>query len=78
MKDMAAPSSGSATGGTVGDLPPNPKSQQKLSKKSGMELVGYTFRLKHYIQIPPPLFWDISELAPPLVLTIILSLIIVI
>ena len=33
-------------GGDWGDLsPPNPNSRQKLSKKNGIKLVGYTFRL---------------------------------
>ena len=35
-----------------GLVPPNPKSPQKLSKKNGMKLVGYTFRLKNYVKIP--------------------------
>ena len=29
--------------------------RQKLSK-SGINLVGYAFRLKNYVKIPPPLF----------------------
>ena len=45
--------------------PPIPKSRQKLSKKKGIKLVGYTFRLKNYVKIPPFLS-DLSELAPPL------------
>ena len=31
-----------------------PKSRQKLSKKNDIKLVGHTFRLKNYVQIPPP------------------------
>ena len=43
--------------GGLGDLPPppNPESQQKLSKKNGIKLVGYTFRLKKYFKSPPPI-----------------------
>ena len=26
---------------------------QKLSKKNGIKLVGYTFQLKNYVRIPP-------------------------
>ena len=44
---------------------PNPKSRQKLSKKNGIELVGYTFRLKNYVKIPSSLS-DFLELALPL------------
>ena len=60
-------SSGGATGGIGGIRPPPPilKSRQKLSKKNGIKLVGYTFRLKDYVKIPPFLS-DFSELAPPL------------
>ena len=56
-------------GRTGRDLsPPNPESRQKLSKKNGITLVGYTYRSKNYIKIPPsPLLSDFSELAPPLV-----------
>ena len=39
-------------GGTV--VPPNPESRQKLSKKDGIESVGYTFRLKDYVKSSPP------------------------
>ena len=52
--------------GTGGTCPPNPKSRQKLSKKNGVKLVGYIFRLKNYVKIPPPFLLDFSELAPPL------------
>ena len=54
-------------GGTGGDSSPPPilKSRQKLSKKNGIKLVGYTFRLKNYVKIQPFLS-DLSELAPPL------------
>ena len=60
--------SGSATGETEGDSPPppNPKSRQKLSKKNGIKLVGYTFRLKNHVKIATFLP-GFSELAPPLV-----------
>ena len=45
--------SGGSTGGTGGALsPPIPKSRQKLSKKNGIKLVRYTFRLKNYVKIP--------------------------
>ena len=44
--------SGGATGGLGGLSPPNPKSRQKLSKKNGIRLVGYTFRLRNYVKIP--------------------------
>ena len=33
-----------------GLVPPNPKSWQKLSKKNGVKLVGYTFRLENYLK----------------------------
>ena len=46
--------SGGATGGTGGDLsPPITKSRQKLSMKNGIKLVGYTLRMKNYVEIPP-------------------------
>ena len=35
--------------------PPIPRSRQKLAVKNGMKLVGYTFRLKNYVKIPPPI-----------------------
>ena len=41
---------------------PNPKSRQKLSKKNGIKLVGYSFRLKNYVK-NLPLLSDFSELA---------------
>ena len=39
-----------------GIVPPNPKSRQKLSRKSAIRFVGYTFRLKmkNYVEPPPP------------------------
>ena len=37
-----------------GLVPPIPKSRQKLSMKYGLRLVGYTFRLKNNVKIPPP------------------------
>ena len=50
-----------------GDLfPPNPKSQQKLSKKYGIKLVGYAFRLKKSPH-PQRFLLNFSELALPLV-----------
>ena len=52
--------------------PPNPKSLQKLSKQNSMKLVGYTFRLKNYAQIPPILS-EFSELAPPLQSSVLCS-----
>ena len=51
--------------GDWGNGHPNPKSRQQLSKENGVRLVGYTFRLKNYVEIPPSLS-DFSELAPPL------------
>ena len=37
-------------GGTGGLFHPlNLKSRQKLSKKNGIKLIGYTFRLKNYV-----------------------------
>ena len=42
--------------------PPNTKRQQKLAKKNGMKLIGYTFRLKKYVKIPPPILFYFSEL----------------
>ena len=55
-------------GGDWGGIRPPPpilKSRQKLSMKNGIKLVGYTFRLKNYVKIPPFLS-DFSELVPPL------------
>ena len=46
------------------DLPPNPKSVQKLSKKNNVKLVWYTLRSKNYVKIPL-LVSDFSELATP-------------
>ena len=43
-------------GGLGGQVAPIPKSRQKLSKKNGIKLVGYTFRLENYVKIPPPHF----------------------
>ena len=43
-----------------------PQNRQKLSKKNGMKLVGYTFRLKNYVNPPSPILSDFAELAPPL------------
>ena len=65
---MAAPR------GTGGIRPPILKSRQKLSMKNGIKLVGYTFRLKNYVKIPPPppFVSDFSELAPPLTFTLFL------
>ena len=40
-------------GGLGGFVPPNSQSRQKLSMKNGIKLVGYTFRLKNYVKIPP-------------------------
>ena len=54
-----------------GLVPPDPKSQQKLSKENhGINLVGYTSRLKIMSKSPPPpqLLLDFSELVPPLIL----------
>ena len=48
---MAMMFSGGAKGRTRG-----PKSLQEFSKKNGMKLVGYTFRLKNNVKIPPPQF----------------------
>ena len=48
--------SGGAMGGDWGDsFPPPPilKSRQKFSMKNGIKLVGYTFRLRNYVKIPP-------------------------
>ena len=39
--------------------------RQKLSK-DGIKFIGYAFRLKNYVKIPPPHFSDFSELVPPL------------
>ena len=39
-------------GGLRGFSPSNPKSPQRLPKKNGIKLVGYTFRLKNYVKIP--------------------------
>ena len=48
-----------------GDLSlPNLNIWQKLSKKNGIKLVGYAFRLKNYVKIPPTP--DFLELVPPL------------
>ena len=44
-----------------GLVTPNPKSRQTLSKKNGLNLVGYTFRLKNYVKIPPPHFSQIFQ-----------------
>ena len=41
-------------GGLGGLVHPNSQSRQKLSMKNGIKLVGYTFRLKNYVKIPPP------------------------
>ena len=49
-------SSCDTTGGAWGRLAPNPESWQKLSKKFGIKLVAYTFRLTNYIKIPPTSF----------------------
>ena len=43
---MAAPREGD-----WGLIPQNPKGRQKLSKKNGIRLVGYIFRLKNYVKI---------------------------
>ena len=41
-------------GGAGGNSsPPILKSWQKFSMKNGIKLVGYTFRLKNYVKIPP-------------------------
>ena len=61
-------SSGGATGDWGDSSPLILKSRQKLSMKTGIKLVGYTFRLKNYVKTPPFLS-DFSELAPPLVLS---------
>ena len=53
--------SGGATGGLGGFVPPNSQSRQKLSMKNGIKLVGYTFRLKNYVKIPPPHFSQIFQ-----------------
>ena len=45
---VAAPRGGGDCGG------PKPRSRQKLSKKNSIKLVGYPFRLKNYVKIPPP------------------------
>ena len=45
--------SGGAKGGLRGLVSPNLKSRQKFSKKNGIKLVGYTFRLKNYVKIQP-------------------------
>ena len=42
-----------------GTCPPMIKRRQKLSKKNGIKLVGYIFRLKNYVKIPPPHFSQI-------------------
>ena len=52
-------------GGGWGDLPLQVLKLAKLSKKNGIKLVGYTFRLKNYVRIPPVLS-DFSDLMPPL------------
>ena len=53
--------------GGLGGLSPSNNSA-KIVKENGIKLVGYTFRLKNCVKIPPPpLLLDFSELAPPLV-----------
>ena len=59
LRSVAAPQ------GDWGNLPPNWQSWQKLSKKNGIKLVGYTFRLKNHVKIPQ-LLSDFSELVPSL------------
>ena len=46
---MAAPRGG----GLGGLVPPILKIRHKLSMKNGIKLVGYTFRLKIHVKIPP-------------------------
>ena len=43
-------------GGDWGDFPPISQRSLKLSKKNGIKLVGYTFRRKNYVKIPPTSF----------------------
>ena len=40
--------------GDWGTCPPKSEKLAKLSKKNGIRLVGYTFRLKNYVKISPP------------------------
>ena len=40
-----------------GLVSPNPKIWQKLTKKNGIKVGLYAFRLKNYVQIPPNFFW---------------------
>ena len=55
--------------GTWGICPPISQKSAKIVKENGMKLVGYAFRLKKYVKIPPPpptFLSDFSELVPPL------------
>ena len=53
---------GVAQGGVGGRVPPHPKSWQKLSKKNGIKLVEYNFRLKNSIKF----LSNFSELVLPM------------
>ena len=49
---VAAPQRG--TGGGGGLSHPSSKILQKLTKRNGIKLVGYTFGMKNYVKVPPP------------------------